>query len=462
MILYSDLAKIKGEEVLKKRTKLSFKYVCIDSRKANKDELFFALKGENHDAHQYLTQVFESGCSLAVVNRSWHVENGENFPKNNFYVVDDTTLALGELASIHKKRLKIKTLVVGGSNGKTTTKEMLACVLSKKFKVLFTAGNFNNHIGVPLTLLRLNEKHNFCVLEIGCNHFNEIKYLCKIAEPDYGIITNIGKEHLEFFKNKSGVAKAEFELLDWFENAKGKKIFFANLDDDYIFKKSHSLKRTKVIGYSYKHKSNYNGLFKGYTPTFNPVIEVKGKNIKNELIEINAFGKHSIYNGLAAASIGITLGVNTNEIKNALVKFVSGSGKRMEVIKKENITLVNDTYNSNPDSVLLGLATIAELETDARKHIVLGDMLELGKSSLKEHGLIGRQLRKHKLNYLYTFGPDSEETSKSAGNLLHNKHYKNKSELVKELKKNLQANDVVYVKGSRGMKMEEIVNNLVD
>lgn len=461
MILYTDLLKVKGQAFLKTKEKASFKYVCIDSRKANKDELFFALKGDNHDAHQYLKQVFESGCKLAVVNKSWFIENQNQFPKNNLFVVEDTTLALGELSSIHKKRLKIKTLVVGGSNGKTTTKEMLAAVLGKKYNVLFTAGNFNNHIGVPLTLLRLTEKNNFCVLEIGCNHFDEIKYLCEIAQPDYGIITNIGKEHLEFFKNKAGVAKAEFEMLDYFENAKGKKIFFANLDDEYIFKKSQTLKKTKVIGYSYKHKTNYHSVFKGYSERFNPVIEVSGKEFKKDIFEINAFGKHSIYNGLAAAAVGTTLNVDKNDIYKALSAFVSGSGKRMEMIKKEGLTIVNDTYNSNPDSVLLGLATIAELKTNAAIHVVLGDMLELGKVSKKEHALIGKQVLKLKLNNLYTFGTDSKETFLAAKGSKFNKHYTDKIKLIADLKKNLNGNDIVYVKGSRGMKMEEVVTALL-
>jgi UDP-N-acetylmuramoyl-tripeptide--D-alanyl-D-alanine ligase len=250
-------------------------------------------------------------------------------------------------------------------------------------------------------------------------------------------------------------------MLDWFEKAKGKKVFYANLDDDFIYKKAQLLKKTKVNSYSYKHLSSYNAHFKGYSDQFNPIIEVKSRNIKNESFEINAFGKHSIYNGLAAIIVGKTLGIETNKIKQALSRFISGSGKRMEVIKKENITIVNDTYNSNPDSVLLGLATIAELKTDATKHIVLGDMLELGKVSLKEHGLIGKQVNKLRLEYLYTFGPDSKETNKSAGKLKHNKHYTNKELLIKDLLKNIRNNDILYIKGSRGMKMEEVVNALV-
>lgn len=460
MILFSDIQKIKGvQSVVSNFRRKGFNYICTDSRKANKDDLFVALKGENHDAHDYLKQVFDLGAAVALVNKDWLEKNLTKFPKRNFIAVNDTTLALGELANIHKKRHKIKTICVGGSNGKTTTKELIAAVLSKKFNVLKTEGNFNNHIGVPLTLLRITEKHTFGVIEIGCNHFDEISYLCKIVEPDYGIITNIGKEHLEFFKNKAGVAKAEFELLDYLENTKKKTVFFANLEDEYVRKRSASYTKSRLVTYSYGYPANVTGKFEGYNELFNPKISfVSGK--KSYHSSVQTFGKHSIYNGLAAATVGLKLGVKPIDIISALENFVSSSSKRMEIKDVKGVKVINDTYNSNPDSVKLGLETIKEYNTSYNKHVVLGDMLELGKVSAKEHEAIGKLIAKNKLQFVYTFGPDSKNTTRAAGKLKVNKHFATHEELINELRKHVEPGDIVYVKGSRGMKMEKIVEAL--
>ena len=461
MIILEDILKIEGAQLQgAKLLKRQFKYVCIDSRKANKDEIFIALKGEKHDAHNFLPEVLKGETKLYMVHKDWYLANKQNYPKHSFLTVPDTTIALGRLAHYHKKRLKTKTIAIGGSNGKTTTKELIAAVLSKKFNVLFTAGNLNNHIGVPLTLLRLNEKHSFCVLEVGCNHFNEIKYLCEIAEPDYGIITNIGKEHLEFFKTKAGVAKAEFEMIDVMQKLKKKTIFFANYTDEYIKKKSLKLPTNDHVSYGLGIKSDFEARFMGYEKNFTPRIAVLNKKKSTEY-NINTFGKHSVYNGLAAVAVGVTLGVPSKAIQSALLKFTSGSGKRMEVLNKNGLIVINDCYNSNPDSVILGLQTLSEYQTTRQKHVVFGDMLELGKVSAKEHEGIGKQITKLKLKNIYAFGAESKHTIQSIKGALHAKHYETHATLISDLKMNLKKGDVVYVKGSRGMKMETVTEALI-
>lgn len=461
MIILEDILKIEGAQLQgPKLSKKQFKYVCIDSRKANKDEIFIALKGEKHDAHNFLPEVLKGETKLYMVHKEWYETNKHQYLKHNFITVPDTTLALGRLAHYHKRRLKTKTIAIGGSNGKTTTKELIAAVLSKKFNVLFTAGNLNNHIGVPLTLLRLNEKHSFCVLEVGCNHFNEIKYLCEIAEPDYGIITNIGKEHLEFFKTKAGVAKAEFEMIDAMQKLKKKTVFFANYTDEYIKKRSLKLASKEYISYGLDIKSDFEGTFLGYEKNFTPRIAVTNKKKRNEFL-INTFGKHSVYNGLAAVAVGVTLGVSLKDIQNALAKFVSGSSKRMEVLNKNGLIVINDCYNSNPDSVILGLQTLQEYQTNAQKHVVFGDMLELGKVSTKEHEGIGRQINKLKLKYVYAYGPEAKHTISVVKGAIYAKHYESHADLISDLKMNLKIGDVVYVKGSRGMKMEIVTEALI-
>ncbi|MEZ4824250.1 MAG: UDP-N-acetylmuramoyl-tripeptide--D-alanyl-D-alanine ligase, partial [Ignavibacteria bacterium] len=217
--------------------------------------------------------VFNKGVSTAVVNDNWYRKNGNKFRGKNFLTVRDTTAALGEFAKLHKSNFNIPVLCIGGSNGKTTTKDLVAAVLSQKYKILKSEGNFNNHIGLPLSLLKLKRSHEMCVLEVGCNHFGEIKYLCEIAEPEYGMITNIGKEHLEFFRTVEGVAKAEFELYDYLKK-KEDGIMFLNYDDKFIKKYSGGIKNEKKFSYSYKFNTDVKGRFAGFSNNFEPAIEV--------------------------------------------------------------------------------------------------------------------------------------------------------------------------------------------
>jgi UDP-N-acetylmuramoyl-tripeptide--D-alanyl-D-alanine ligase len=443
-----------------------FSGVSIDSRGIKKSELFFAIKGENTDGHKYLEDIFKRGVSTAVVNEKWFRKNVNRFKDKNFLTVKDTTAALGEFAKIHKSNFKIPVLCIGGSNGKTTTKDLVAAVLSQKYNVLKTEGNFNNHIGLPLTLLRLKKSHEMCVLEVGCNHFGEIKYLCKIAEPGFGMITNIGKEHLEFFKTVEGVARAEFELYEYLKK-KDNGILFLNYDDKFIKKYSGGIKNEKKFSYSYKFNTDVKGRFAGYSNNFEPAIELsfskgsKSGKVKKFKTRISTFGKHSIYNGLAAAAAGIYFNISPEKIKKALQNFKPVSPKRMEVINKNGMVIINDAYNSNPESVKMGIETLIEYKTNGKKYAVLSDMLELGKVSKKEHHEIGKFSVKAGLENLYTYGKESLNTFKGAAEIENNLYFENKEDLIEVLKRNLKKNDVIYVKGSRGMKMEEVVNEII-
>lgn len=459
MIKVSDLLKIKDiepknfNEIYK--GKKSYSGVAIDSRTIKKNEIFFAIKGEANDGHKFLKSVFDKGVGLAVVNKSWLKNNKGIFSKSKLLVVKDTTAALGEFAKIHKSNFKIPVLCIGGSNGKTSTKDLTAEVLSQKYNVLKTEGNFNNHIGLPLTLLRMNKSHEFCVLEVGCNHYGELKYLCEIAEPDFGMVTNIGKEHLEFFKDLKGVAKAEFELFDYLKSKKDTTLFI-NSDDNFIRNYSGEIKNEKKLTYSYNHNSDVKGRFKGYNKNFEPEIKIAYGKEKFEA-GISTFGKHSIYNGLAAASVGLFFKVGKSKIKKALKDFIPSSSKRMEVKKANGMIIINDTYNSNPESVRMGLETMMEFKTKGNKYAVLSDMLELGKGSKSEHAEIGKYTEKLKLKNLYTFGKESYNTFLNAKKVINNFYFKEKEDLTEFLKVNLKSGDIIYVKGSRGMKMEEVV-----
>jgi len=463
MISYTELLNIESAFPLNSKhlVKKVFPKISIDSRAVKKNDLFLAIKGDTTNGHNFVGKAFDKGVKLAIVEESWFQKNKDKFLNKPFILVKDSTKALGEIARNHKRKFKIPVLCVGGSNGKTTTKDLIAAVLSQKYKVLKTEGNFNNHIGLPLTLLNLNEKHNFCVIETGSNHFGEIKYLCEIAEPDYGIITNIGKEHLEFFKDINGVAKEEFQLFDYLKN-KGKETFiFANFDDAYVRKYIEKNKIKDFLPYSYNEKTKVKANFIKYTESFEPVIKVKYNNVSFET-KISTFGKHSIYNGIASASVGLYFGVTHNAIKKALSNIKSSGSKRMEIIKKQRKLYINDSYNSNPDSVKLGLETLKEYKSGKQKHIVFGDMLELGNSSKKEHFEIGKLIRKMKFDNLYTFGKESYNTFLGAKGVDNNYYFSEKEDLSEFLKKILKPDDVIYIKGSRGMKMEEIINNILN
>jgi UDP-N-acetylmuramoyl-tripeptide--D-alanyl-D-alanine ligase len=452
-ILKLDSKKINFDKI---KTK-NFFGVSIDSRDIYKNYIFVAIKGENTDGHKYIVDVFKKGVAAAVVNESWYSKNKSKFKSEVFFVVKDTVKALGELAKIHLKRFTVPVLFVGGSNGKTTTKDLIAAVLSKGYNVLKNEGNLNNHLGLPLTLLKLDSYHNFCVLEAGSNHFNEIKYLCSIGEPDYGIITNIGKEHLEFFKNINGAAREEFSLFDYLRNKDG--VCFVNLDDNFIRKYYNKNKLKKSFTYSYNFKSNVSAKFIKYTTNFEPVIELSYNN-KKITTKINTFGKHSVYNALAAAAVGLYFGITQDKIKEALENYIPESSKRMEVTKKIDFTIINDAYNSNPDSVKLGLETLKEYNTKGSIHLVIADMLELGKCSKKEHFEVGKMIKNMKFDNLYTFGNESKNIFKGAKGVKNNFYFENKDDLAELLVSSIRTGGVIYFKGSRGMKLEEVVEKI--
>jgi UDP-N-acetylmuramoyl-tripeptide--D-alanyl-D-alanine ligase len=460
MISIKNILKLNGKKVnFDKITVNNFFGVSIDSRNIGKNILFIAIKGENTDGHKYIVDVFKKGAIAAMVSESWYLKNKNKYKDNIFIVVKDTVKSLGELAKIHLSKFSIPVLFVGGSNGKTTTKDLIAAVLLRGYNVLKNEGNLNNHIGLPLSILNLDSYHNMCILEAGSNHFNEVKYLCQIGEPGYGLVTNIGKEHLEFFKNLDGVAKEEFSLFDYLIKKKNPGLCFMNFDDDYTRKYFEKYKPAKCFTYSYNYNADLKGTFIKYTNDFKPLIELKYAN-KKIVTVVNTFGKHSVYNALAAAAVGLQFGLSLEQIKFALEYYVPASSKRMEISRRRGMLLINDAYNSNPDSVKLGLETIKEYNTKGDVHIVLADMLELGKSSKKEHFEIGKLIKKMSFTNLYTFGKESENIFVGANGVKNNFHFKDKKELSVFLKNATIKGDVIYFKGSRGMKLEEVVDKI--
>ncbi len=442
-------AKIYNERFFKKVTGIS-----TDSRTVKKENVFFALRGENFDGHNFLEEVVKKKVTAIVVDNTWFKKNHQQkfLSKISFIVVSDTIKSYGDLAHIYRNKFSLPIIAIGGSNGKTTTKEMVTTVLKKKFTVLSTEKNFNNQIGVPQVLFRLNSDYDIAVLELGTNQFGEMQRLCEISEPTHALVTNIGKEHLEFFKNEQGVAKEETALFRWIEKNNG--FGFVNVDDKFLKKYGKILKNKTTYGFS---SANFQVKNVQLNELGQSSFEVHNKREKKKLaVQLSVSGKHNVTNAVSAIAVGKHFSVPQKKIIDALQKFTPAS-KRMEIIVRSGITILNDTYNSNPTSVEIALQTLQSMKTNGRKIIVLGDMFELGTTSKKEHENIGKVIKKMKFQYLFTTGKFSAHTFQAA-KIFFGKHYTAKNELIKYLQSFVQPGDKVLVKGSRGMKMEEVVS----
>jgi UDP-N-acetylmuramoyl-tripeptide--D-alanyl-D-alanine ligase len=424
--------------------------VVIDSRKAEKDALFVALKGEKQDGHDYVKMAFEKGASLALVSKNWFEKNFTLFSDKLFLVVPEPLSGLQKLATVWRKKFSMPVVAIGGNSGKTTTKEMTAAVLRSSFKTLATQGNLNNHIGVPLTLFGLTEQTEIAVIEMGMNHPNEMMQLCTIAEPTHGLITNIGKAHIEFFKSIDEVAKAEGELFEYLGVHGGSA--FVNTGDALVMKQSEKVDGKFFYGLSTDADIYAEEL--GQNEMGCSIIKL-GTAEQSETLTLKISGRHNIHNALAAAAVGLNFGVPLGKIKHVLESFeISPSLKRMSVSVEKKVVLINDTYNANPESMRAGLTTLCDMKNAGKKIAVLGDMLELGAMSKTEHESLGAFIGEKKIDTLLCFGKEMKITCLAA-EVKTKFHFESKPDLVKTLIGIASAGDAILFKGSRGMKMEE-------
>ena len=432
-----------------------------DSRTVHSGDLFIAIRGEKFDGHNFVTKAIEAGAAGLVVDAKWADANpillsSLNVPR---LIVEDTVRALGQLATVYRRRFRIPVLVVGGSNGKTTTKEMVRAVLGTKYKVLATEGNLNNHLGVPQTLLRLEKKHQIAVIEIGTNHFGEIAYLCSIIEPTHALVTNVGREHLEFFGSLAGVAKAEGEAFEWLRaNRPGTATGFINADDARLFTKARGLK--KLVSFAFRKQATVRGKLLSVSEHACARLEIKAKGKRSFTVELSVPGPHNAQNALAAATVGLFFRVPSAKIQKGLSSF-TGSSKRMQLVKLDGVTILNDTYNANPDSVMAAFQTLRSASTKGKKIAVLADMLELGQNAVDEHRRIGQAAAKYGVEYLLTYGTLAQHIHDAAATKFK-AHYDQKNILSEYLAELLTDGDIVLVKGSRGMKMEDVVTFLTE
>ena len=424
--------------------------VSINSRTLNEGNLFVALKGDNFDGHSFLDSALSNGASAVVVSRTWFSENKPNFNESaGIYTFVDTHLFLGQYANMHRQLKKQPVVGITGSNGKTTVKEMTALVLSKIGNVHKTKGNLNNHIGVPLTLLEMNDSTDWAVIEMGINHPGEMTYLCSIAEPDIALITNVELVHTEFFGSIKQVAKAKGEL---FAGMAVGGTAIVNIDDAYIKELGGDLE--KKLTYSLHEDADMHGKIVRVEDDSRAVVEFNGC----KPFTLNVLGKKMAENALAAAAIGLKFAVPLPDIRDALASYqgIKGRMYRMEIAGR---IVIDDSYNANPASVELALNALSTFSVTAKKIVVLGDMLELGSHSEEQHREIGRKLSVAGFDAVYAFGSESKATVDEADKEGSREavHFDSKEEMTARLMDFSNPGDLILVKGSRSMRMEDVI-----
>ncbi|MCP4367950.1 MAG: UDP-N-acetylmuramoyl-L-alanyl-D-glutamate--2,6-diaminopimelate ligase [Deltaproteobacteria bacterium] len=457
----ADILKSTGGKLIYGDLNDKFSGISIDSRSISPGDVYVAIKGEIHDGHSFAEDVIRQGISGLVIDEA----KAKDLPLTKWkekeivcITVNNTTKAFGDLASFHRKRSNASVVAITGSNGKTTTREMTAAVVRQCFATLSSRGNFNNEIGLPLTLLKLNHGHKWAVVEVGMNAPGEIARLGEICRPDIGVITNIGPAHLEGVGSIEGVMCEKGKLLDKIK-AGGTAVL--NSDDRRIL---HLAGKTSadIIFYGISDEATIRAktiIEKDLSISFTLVLP-------NEEISIDLKipGIFMVSNALAAAAVGYKLGLSAKEIKTGLEDF-KPVGQRMNILHTDSgVNLIDDTYNANPGSMEAALKTLTALKKNNRGIFVAGDMFELGKHAKKMHEKIGVMAARSDISLLYATGEFSETVARSAesdGMKAENIHTGNKKEIINDLTKRLRANDWVLVKGSRGMGMEEVVKDLM-
>jgi len=411
---------------------LSAKKVTIDSRKIEENDIFFAFSGDNFDAATLAQNAIDLGA-LAVIVENKEFENSE---KNIFYV-SSTLEFLQELSIHHRNQLNIPIIGLTGSNGKTTTKEIIHAVLSEKYNVQYTFGNLNNHIGVPLTILSIKSEHEMAVIEMGANHQKEIELLCTIARPNYGYITNFGKAHLEGFGGFEGVIKGKSELYDYLKNT----------DQTVLINENDPIQVEKTQDYAPKitfGKSDSDYYFEAFSENNFVGLQYQDQKALSKLT-----GEYNFTNLCAAASLGLYFGIDFNKIQSAIESYTP-TNMRSQVVKQDHKTLVLDTYNANPSSMSASLHNFVTFE--GSKTIVIGDMLELGDESEKEHQNILNLAQELGFNEIITVGKQFKNVNKNSA------AFESTDELIQYLKGNKIQSENILLKASRGISLEKAID----
>jgi UDP-N-acetylmuramoyl-tripeptide--D-alanyl-D-alanine ligase len=443
-----------GAEIKSGAAEIEIKNVCTDSRLAKAGDLFFALRGEKFDGHDFLNEVVAKNVAAVVVEQK---QIPEQLSACAVLVVDDVRIALGKFAAAYRRQFDLPVIAVGGSNGKTTVKELVASVLRQKFPTLWSEASFNNDIGVPMTLLRLDKTHQAAVLEAGTNHPGELAPLVKMIAPKFGVITNIGREHLEFFGDVAGVAQEEGALAELLP-ADGK--LFLNGDNEWS-EKIAARTKAKVVSVGLGEKNDWCAkkirLDKSGV-TFQ-VVATKAEFCGE--YRINLLGRHQVTNALFAVALGAELGLDRAEIQDGLVACPPPK-MRLNFCEVNGVRVLDDSYNANADSTIAALETLCGLPLQGRRVAVLGDMAELGAHSAAAHAEVGRRAAELKLGQLFAVGQMAAVTAQAArdAGLMRVFEFAEVEAAIKVLKSFLKPGDVVLLKASRVSRLERIAEML--
>lgn len=409
--------------------------VTTDSRHCPQGSMFIALKGETFNGNAFAAQALAQGCRYAVVDEPEYAW-GESY-----ILVDDCLQVLQQLANYHRRQLKTPIIGITGTNGKTTTKELVSSVLSKKYKVLFTQGNLNNHIGVPLTLLRLNKEHEMAVVEMGANHPGEIKALVQIAEPDYGLITNVGKAHLLGFGSFEGVIKTKGELYD-FLREKGNATIFIQNENSYLNAIAHGLHCVRY--------GQASGLFvSGKLLSCSPFLAFEWMSEGNTYpVQTHLIGAYNLDNALASVAVGKYFDVAPEDICEALSTYMP-QNNRSQLVDTGRNKLIVDAYNANPTSMMAALENFRQVQAP-HKMVILGDMKELGEASLEEHRKIVGFLDGCRFDRVMLAGPEFKAVASAY------EHFDNVDAVKEALEKSKPVGFTILIKGSNSMKLSQL------
>ena len=416
--------------------------ITTDSRDCKPGDLYIALLGNRSDGHDFLYQVDNINAAAALVSK----ENTTEKLKLKQICVQDTNKVLGMIANKWRKNYDIPVIAITGSNGKTSTKELLYHILKEKYNVHATEGNYNTSIGLPLSLLGLNKSHDISIIEMGANQPGDIKYLCEIAEPTHGLITNISSAHLEGFQSIENIVDTKGSLFKYLRNG----ISFINYADERI-------KSINNIGQKITYGLNANCDFPADIHRENDgsiTLTIDAQEIKTKSKNLS-FAKNII----AVSAVSITLGIEWKLLQEKILTFIPPKG-RCKVITYNSITIIDDTYNANLESCIAAIDYLNAFSGSGRKILVLGDMLELGTASTSQHEKLGSKCSAANLDAVFTIGKRTLSTQSTIHGVPINLHYNNSGDLISSLKSQLQDNDKILFKGSRGMKMEKIISGV--
>jgi UDP-N-acetylmuramoyl-tripeptide--D-alanyl-D-alanine ligase len=433
--------------------------ISTDTRKIALGSLFFALKGDKFDANTFAQKAIEAGAAYAII------DNPEYQLGEKYLLVSDVLLALQDLARHHRRQLSIPVIGLTGTNGKTTTKELINAVLSQHYKTQATQGNLNNHIGVPLTLLTIDASHEMAVIEMGANHQKEIELLCSIAQPSHGLITNVGKAHLEGFGGVEGVKKGKGELYDYLKKSESPEVrksespaaVFLNSDDNTLMEMAAARKLTNVVYYG---TNTIDDLVSGELTENSPLLGLEWTNNKTGdtyTVKTQLTGAYNLHNILVAITIGTYFNMPAAEI-NAGIEGYQPKNNRSQIVKTATNTLICDYYNANPSSMFVAIENIGKLDAN-RKVLILGDMFEMGLGSVAEHeGVIQKALDTEVAERIF-IGKDfvAAATSMNHRPSVIDKFYMTAEDAIEALKTESITGSTILIKGSRGMALERLV-----